>query len=101
VVAARAAAKAQARAQQSISGSTNHDKGSKRKGDHGTLAPAPASTGRSYPCAECGTVHLHRNMIVSKRPPHAKMREVAPENIKDLPKQEVIYLKIFAECELR
>ena len=62
--------------------------------------------GNSYPCTECGEVFHHREMIISRRAKHGKMREVAPEKLpkKDeeyFPKQEIQYLKICATCELQ
>ena len=62
--------------------------------------------GKSYPCAECGALHHHRDMILSKRAKHGQMKEVPPEKLPDgdkeyIPKQEVKFLKICAQCELQ
>ena len=65
--------------------------------------------GKSYPCAECGVVYHHREMILSRRAKHGKLVEVPPKKLPDsdskeevyVPKEEIRYLKICAKCELQ
>jgi hypothetical protein len=69
--------------------------------------PFEKKGGKKYPCAECGIELPHRDMMVSKRAKHGKMKEVAPDCLRDErsrlkgPDMQIIYLKICAQCELR